>query len=1712
MHRRPLDAIRPVRRRRRNGGAAGTPFTDSGSGASFESRRWARPAPSAPRASPRALSAPWRGGVGSDTADMPITPEAVQMARFLHDVVAASERSYATVAAQTKTGSVSWCAIDSRLAGVESPFLSSESTVFLRVARPDDPPRPPEEPAEDELDPMRLDEHERAVRDYEERLKEWEQHQKLYADLFAARALDDSHEVVAAIGLLIGRQPENGAPLRRHLVAAPCAVDLDPKTGTIEVSTVDTFRVEKHWLDGHHRTRIDQAAGQLGQLADVTGGIDATAATAELVHALGTSARHVEHHDWEPPADDIGLGACPAVLVRTRESSALLDLLEQMLTDMSGAGQVSEPYKMLLSESYEPGHLEVRSPRAALPLDANEEQRELIDRARRERHLVIQGPPGTGKTHTIANLVAVLLAEGRRVLVTAQNERALQEVQTKLPPSMQNLLLPMFRTGGSGALEASVNDLLTRGHSSSAATEQRRADLERLTDDLERAHTKLRAAEDRLRHLASLDLEERTLSGVRMRLDGHLRALASRSDDLALVDRFLSPSGRLDGRAASDLLELTERVGEEHRLMVGFSFPTSPYPPETLHREVTEIDDALSALADPAGHDHSVLAPQREELSELQIALQYTAPTPWPEITYDRQTLLGAADRAGEAATRLSRTVAFHPVPGVPPGPALAHAIQMLEQYLALDAGRFDVPIAQLVTRHDDAVARCGPTPCTLLPDAVPEKVDAACLDIQAALRKDSTGLLPGYLAEQAGTGQGPLTRLLQAARDLPDATAEMGLPVVIDADVAPLHELLAQAVELRDHLADGGKMAGPLRAPRPVRDAAPLIGSVSVNGSRIDTLEEAGRAVQVLTWRVDVTIIEAWAQENGLTIPADTPATDWVAALKGIDAAATDIQHRIRSVTAALDHAPVIDAESLAEVLVQIRSAAAAAIAAELLALRTAAAEARYQLTVAGHPVRNRDDAKTALDTLRALTTRIELRKMLPPEWQPLAEQPLDVAKDTLALLLHVAAVAATVPEWARHGTLTPSTVGKLQDQVVTDCRRQQLLTARTRVLEAAATSLAVAGTRSPATQAAVAALQGPRYDSYADAVRQITHEKALAATAASLAGVRAVVRDEHPRLLEAFDAADPDAILALENVEQLQQVRDRRDEVQAWQTELERSADVHRTLTELHQDFRRAEARLAEARCWDLAIERISGDRALSSALSALTIALDGVPKTKTAKSYPRKLRALKDATASAAPAIPCWVLTIDRVAEVLGYPTGNSRFDVVIVDEASQAWFSAMFLYAIADQVVIVGDNLQVSPSRSSGAEAQMRSIGDELLPGHRISNQVGDDLSLYDVALTMTSPSVMVDHFRCVPEIIELSNRLSYGPKGKRLLPSRVRSATGLEPVRYCPVPGAQRGSAGTGANTAEAEAVAAAVAQCHADPAYAGMTFGVVAVGSHDSAHLRELQSRILRALGPAAAAERNLEIGTSAQFQGAERDVMFLSLIDTPRDGGRIRLRPLEHSGRNRFFVQQLNVAVSRARDQLWIFHSFLPDDLDPRDARVVLFDAPAAQSADLAAQLSRCDSKFERDVVSAIAGRSEALGVPVTVRTQVEAIGYKIDIVVQDHHGRQLAVECDGDRWHSEPEAVRADLHRQRILEGIGWNFYRFLASEWYADPEEHLDAIFDALGAVGPPNTPTPPDPKPAPPVDVPDPAPADRLADSATTEDPAVADEDPTPPGSP
>ena len=76
--------------------------------------------------------------------------------------------------------------------------------------------------------------------------------------------------------------------------------------------------------------------------------------------------------------------------------------------------------------------------------------------------------------------------------------------------------------------------------------------------------------------------------------------------------------------------------------------------------------------------------------------------------------------------------------------------------------------------------------------------------------------------------------------------------------------------------------------------------------------------------------------------------------------------------------------------------------------------------------------------------------------------------------------------------------------------------------------------------------------------------------------------------------------------------------------------------------------------------------------------------------------------------------------------------------------------------------------------------------------------------------------------------------------------------------------------------------------------------------------------------------------------------------------------------------------------------------------------------------------------------------------------MGYSIDMVVEGRGDQRLAIECDGDKYHGA-ERWADDMTRQRVLERVGWWFWRCWSSSYTIDPEGCMADLFATLDRLG-------------------------------------------------
>ena len=63
----------------------------------------------------------------------------------------------------------------------------------------------------------------------------------------------------------------------------------------------------------------------------------------------------------------------------------------------------------------------------------------------------------------------------------------------------------------------------------------------------------------------------------------------------------------------------------------------------------------------------------------------------------------------------------------------------------------------------------------------------------------------------------------------------------------------------------------------------------------------------------------------------------------------------------------------------------------------------------------------------------------------------------------------------------------------------------------------------------------------------------------------------------------------------------------------------------------------------------------------------------------------------------------------------------------------------------------------------------------------------------------------------------------------------------------------------------------------------------------------------------------------------------------------------------------------------------------------------------------------------------------------------------------KKVAIECDGERYHSGEAKIREDMERQTILERLGWKFIRIRGSEYYSNPDRTMERVVSELLKLG-------------------------------------------------
>ncbi|MEW6280261.1 MAG: AAA domain-containing protein, partial [Candidatus Eremiobacterota bacterium] len=516
--------------------------------------------------------------------------------------------------------------------------------------------------------------------------------------------------------------------------------------------------------------------------------------------------------------------------------------------------------------------------------------------------------------------------------------------------------------------------------------------------------------------------------------------------------------------------------------------------------------------------------------------------------------------------------------------------------------------------------------------------------------------------------------------------------------------------------------------------------------------------------------------------------------------------------------------------------------------------------------------------------------------------------------------------------------------------------------------------------------------------------------------------------------------------------------DPVKAWKHknwELALAAIGSEDLDELHKECARlrdalqeSSVRFVENQAWAAQLRRtgVRQQQALVGWLDLMRKVGAGTGKRAA------ELRATaRESLTECRESVPVWIMPLSKVAE--SFQPGKSQFDVVILDEASQCDLRGLTALALGRQVLVVGDHQQVSPEGVGQAQHFAKALSDEFLSDIPNRELYDGTTSVYDLARQSFGGSLrLLEHFRSVPEIIAFSNALCYEYE---VLPLREGYGVKVTPptVAYH----VANATSDRKVNEQEAMEVASLVVAATMQPEYAHCTMGVVSLVGDEQAKL--IDRLLVQHLPLTEYRRRRIVCGNAAQFQGDERDVIFLSMVDAPEGEGQLAIR------RSDVFIKRFNVAASRARDQMWVVHSIDPDQhLKTGDLRDMLIRfarepatmaPPQAEPEERAPTAPKGDFEFHHKVAEWL----QKAGYRVAVHKPVGA--YQLDLIVEGRGGR-VAVKCYGESEYP-PEKLVADIYREVVLSRMGWRFIRLRGSRYFLDPKAEMASLFAKLEELG-------------------------------------------------
>ena len=479
----------------------------------------------------------------------------------------------------------------------------------------------------------------------------------------------------------------------------------------------------------------------------------------------------------------------------------------------------------------------------------------------------------------------------------------------------------------------------------------------------------------------------------------------------------------------------------------------------------------------------------------------------------------------------------------------------------------------------------------------------------------------------------------------------------------------------------------------------------------------------------------------------------------------------------------------------------------------------------------------------------------------------------------------------------------------------------------------------------------------------------------------------------------------------------------------------------------------RIARERIGEMLTRRKPESRAAIRKGSEMAILRHEAGKKRSIKPIRRLLREIPNLVMSLK---PCLMMSPLSVAYFLD--PDQYTFDMVIFDEASQILpedaIGAIFR---GKQVIITGDTRQMPPTSfftTAVRGAEDPDPDEEDYPDEPVSESVLDEAAVY-------LPSCMLLwHYRSRDEsLIAFSNREIYENK---LI---TFPGCGRQPDRGIEYVLVENGIYRDRTNTAEADRCVELIQEhirLHPERSLGVVAFSEKQQGVIENAVGRfRLQHPEFESFFDEEREEpffvKNLE-----NVQGDERDTILFSICYAKNEQGKMYMRfgPLGAAGGER----RLNVAITRAKFNVKLVGSILPEDIDITRTRAegvrmlrdyIAFAMSGGTEYSAGREASEKGS-FEDAVAEFIRQQGYA------VRRNVGASRCRVDIAVGETGAEDTffaGIECDGDSYRMGRTVRERDVLKKAMLRSMGWRMHHVWSFNWFRMPEEEKQRLTDFL-----------------------------------------------------